>query len=469
MPSMVTLLLLLGACSSHRAPEQRPPDLVIYLVDTMRADHLSVYGHERPTSPNIQAFAEESVLFRRAISHSGWTLASTASLLTGLYPVEHLATRDPDDPLRFNRLSPSTPTLASRLKAAGYVTAAFVDNVFLAPEFGLQSGFDVYDFVGAGGTDERSASDTVAAALAWMSTRDEPCFAYIHVMEPHMPYMPPAHLRGRFTGPGPAPVPTPFAEGEVLGRLMTGDLMPSPRQKEYIEKLYDEEILAADEAFGELVAGLREQGRWDRSVVAVTADHGEEFWEHGGFEHGQTLYGELLRVPLLVKGLQLGPRGQDGVQGEFPLDDPSGRQVTTQVQLADLFQTFLALAGQEAPAGTHGDDLRRSLWDPAFAATTRPVLSEDCLYGPPRVAITSLRYRFILNLESRNAAVLQLDDVGQNDKDIDDEATARQLGRQLFDDLIELRGDVRKHRGTAQTARIDSENMEKLRALGYVE
>ena len=469
------LLFALGVGCSRPAPAPPPPDVVVLVVDTLRPDHLGLYGYERATSPQMEALAREAVVFQRTLAHSGWTLASVASLLTGLYPSEHLAVRDPDDALRFGRLADGTSTLATLFQARGYRTAAFIDNVFLAPEFGLVEGFDHYDYDGATGADERSGSDTVALALDWLGQSDAPAFTYIHIMEPHLPYLPPAHLAQRFTGPERPPVPMPFADAATLESLMNRSWVPDDHQKEYVLAMYDEEVLAADEALGELVRGLKALHRWSDTLFVLTADHGEEFWDHGGFEHGHSLYGELLRVPLVVRGLHLqGPVAE--AQAPSPPPSPSldptalaGQRVGAWVQHADLFQAILGVAGIQPPPAAHGIDLRRFISDSELAQQVRPVLSEDCLYGPPRVALTVGEYRFILNLENSAAAIFSLDSWGQHDSYIEDPALVERLGRPMFSTIQKMRGDVDKRGILDATATVDGDNMEKLRALGYIQ
>jgi arylsulfatase A-like enzyme len=442
--------VLLAATGCHHGPS-KPTTVVVYVVDTQRADHLGTYGATRPTSPHLDDFAAKSLVFDRALTHASWTLPAVASLLSGLYPAEHRATRDPRDEYRYSHLAPEVTTLATVYHDAGFTTGAWVDNVFLAPEFGLKRGFDVYDYSGGDGSEERSAHATVAAALGWLGTQRGPALLYLHVMEPHLPYMPPEHLRLRFTGPGEPPVPVPFGMGELLGKLMNRLWVPSAEQQDYILKMYDEEVLAADEAFGELLDGLEHAGRLDRAAVVFTADHGEEFWDHGGFEHGHTLFGEILHVPLVIR---------------LPGVPPA--RLATQVSHVDLFQTLVALSGQQAPAGTHGEDLRIFAADPVRAAAPRVTLSEDCLYGPPLAGITAGSYRLVANLQTRVAQVYHLDDHAQGDTLVTDPTEREPVGNDLMKQLKTLRGDLEMHQ-PAETTLLDGEKVQKLRALGYVD
>ncbi len=442
---MLTFALALLACRPAPSPPPPPPDVVLVVVDTLRADHLALYGHGRATSPSLDALAADGVVYDRALAHAGWTLPSMASILTGRYPSEHQATRDPDDVLRFNRLDEQLPTLASLLAERGYRTAAWVNNTYMAPEFALDKGFEIYDYEGSGAFGGRDALATVESALAWLEASEQPAFAFIHLMEPHYPYLPPPHLRRRFTGPEEPPVELMFFSPTELATNARWTKRFSDEQRAWIERLYDEEVLAADEAIGRLTGGLRAQGRWDRSVLAVTADHGEELWDHGAFEHGHALYGELIRVPLLLRAPGL----------------EAGREARL-VQHADLFQTLLALSGTPAPVEAHGLDLRR------LPEQDRPVLSEDCLYGPPRVALTHGDQRLILNLQSKAANVFELDEHAQGDVRVEEQARAEQLAPPLVQQLRLLRGDLKPRSLPERTAPLTSEAMEQLRSLGYL-
>ncbi len=446
----LTLPLLLVACQGDPEPPVQP-DVVVVVVDALRADHLSLYGHTRATSPNLEALARQALVYDRALTHASWTLPAIASIFTGRLPFEHEATRDPEDVLRFNRLDPDLPTMGTLLQAEGYRTAAWVNNAYLAPEFELNRGFDVYDYVGSGDLDGRSATDTVRAALAWLEASEQPGFAFLHLMEPHYPYLPPTHLRRRFTGPGEPPTDLLFFSSLELATDARWTKRFTQEQQDWIGRLYDEEVLAADEAIGQLVAGLQAQGRWDRTVLAVTADHGEELWDHGAFEHGHALYGELLRIPLLLRS-----PGIDAAR------------IGDLVQHVDLFQTVIALAGASPPEGSRGRTLHPTGSAGIRETHSRPALSEDCLYGPPRAAVTQGDLRLILNLKTRVANVFQLDDGAQGDVQITDPDEAGRLAAPLVDTMRELRGDLDIHQPTQRTAPLTDENMQMLRALGYV-
>ena len=173
------LLALFAVSGCRQAPTPQPPDRVMILVDTLRWDALGYAGQVLPTSPALDALALEAAWWERAYAPSTWTLPSTASLLTGLYPSQHLVIHDHHQPEQFGRLRESIPSLATTLKAQGYRTGAFVNNAFMAPEFGLQQGFDRYDLDIAPPRDRGGGTG---------SARAEPAFLLLHLMEPHADY-----------------------------------------------------------------------------------------------------------------------------------------------------------------------------------------------------------------------------------------------------------------------------------------
>ena len=289
-----------------------------------------------------------------------------ASLLTGRLPHEHRVVRDPQAAQRFGQLAPGTTTIAERLGAAGYACGAVVNNVYRSPLFGLDQGFGKdWDYRGSTQETIRSAEETVDAALGWIDRQHAPFFLLVHFMEPPLLYDPPAEVRETFTGHDPAPVPVPFGRRDALAAPRAGQ-RPSDEELAYVERLYDEEILYVDGAIGRLLATLRERPRWSETVVVITSDHGEEFFDHGSFEHGHSLYAELTRVPLVVAGPGLA-RGQ----------------VTDVAQHIDVARGILALAGL-APESA----------EPNLFSTLRAgqplgegiAIAEGVLYGPPRAA-----------------------------------------------------------------------------------
>ena len=365
-----------AGASPDDSPLARPPDVVLVVIDTLRADHLPAYGYGRDTAPALSAIAREGLRFTRAYAQSGWTLASMATLFTGLYPHQHRVARDGCQPEAFGYLDPARVTLAEALRARGYRAGAWVNNTFMAPTFGLNQGFEPYDYVGATNDTHRTAAETVDRGLAWLDRPEgagQPAFLVLHFMEPHLDYAPPADLRGTFTQGPPA-----GRLGSIpLGAFQTRQATPTEAEKAYMVDLYDEEIRAADRGLAALVAGLEARGRLDNTLLIVTADHGEEFWDHGGFEHGHALWSELTRVPLVLRG--------PGV--------PKNARNDTVVEHVDLVRGIAAATGAQLDPAVGGV----SIFDVASGPPLpRTALSENCLYGPSCVSITDGQRRFLL-------------------------------------------------------------------------
>ncbi len=311
------------------------PLAAVYLVDTLRADHTSVYGYSRDTTPELRRFATRSVVFETAVAASSWTRPSVASLFTSLLPGGHGAVhlRDP--------LPVQARTLAERLQERGFATAAFVANsVIYEKGSGFERGFDVFkgihDREGRPST-RALAEDVVTEALAWLrATRGRPAFVFVHTMDPHIPYQPPAPFDALFD-------PKPTAESPGHDPREQED--PAAHRDSYVAR-YDGEIAYGDREFGRLVRGLEEAGMLERSLLAFLADHGEEFLEHGRFGHGTSLYDELVRVPLVVR---------------LPGERHAGRRLAEQVQVIDVAPTILEALGLPAEGAHRGIPLQRAL------------------------------------------------------------------------------------------------------------
>jgi hypothetical protein len=428
----------------------KTPDVIVVLVDTLRADHLSLYGYKRRTSPRIDAFAEDGAWFSRAYAQSGWTLASVTSLLTGQYPHQHRVVRDSRQPDRFGCLVPEVETLAEGMAGVGYGTAAFINNTFLAPEFGLQQGFDLYDYKGATNLAHRTANQTVDDAMVWWDAHaDRPRFAVVHFMEPHLNYEAPTEFRGTFAkGEPPAQLAAVPGGGDPYVAMQFGQLEPTDESRDWAVRAYDEEVLTVDAAFGRLVDSLSERGDLEGTVVVLTADHGEEFWDHDGFEHGHSLWSELTRVPLVVGG--------PGA--------PTGR-VDTVVEQVDLFQGVLALAGAPRPAASAGEDLFAVARTPA----KRVALMENCLYGEPCISVVTDLHRFVFNPMRGFGGVHPILPDASDGPQLQGKLQA-DAGKLLVEVLRERRGGLAPVEAVAGGPRVPSfETFELLSQLGYVD
>ena len=331
---LAAALLALAACSRDDARatrDVRPSSILLVTIDTLRADHVHAYGYPRATTPNLDRLAAEGVLFETAYAPSSATGPSHATLFTARQPIGHGVVQNGIP------LDASIPTLASLLAAAGYRTAAFVSSYPVSSAFGFANGFAHYDdsfdagggtmvsrrWERAGGSDaalDRRATATVERVEEWLAKTSDgtPTFLWVHLFDPHAPYVPPPPYDTAFTTPGAG-----HREAEI--------------------DRYDGEIRYTDEQLGRLVAAFERTAGSRRGLVVVTSDHGEGLWDHGYPGHNRDVWEEEVRVPLVL-------RWQDGV--------PGGRRVSEPVHLIDVLPTLLAAAGTGAPpAGTAGTNL----------------------------------------------------------------------------------------------------------------
>jgi arylsulfatase A-like enzyme len=345
--------------------------VVMIVIDTLRADALGTYGYNRATDPRLRALAAEGVVFECVRVASTWTKPSTASILTGLHPSVHGAV------FHDETLPPEAETLAEILRVAGHRTGAFSANPWISPTFGFGQGFDRFEVrrpsvLGSGTLigkavftarlsfrnamtgllyralrsyerlvpshgetfeDEPSGDLLTDRAMAWLDGGEGPFFLYLHLMEPHAPYTPPSPFAGRFDpgGPGPAPDRYPAYSG-MLPWDEGSPLVPDALAR--LRAAYDGEVATADAAVGRLLGELDRRGLLDDALVCVTADHGEEFYEHRAWGHGHSLHPEVVRVPWILR---------------LPGRAHAGRRVAGAVSSVDIAPTLLDLLGIVLP------------------------------------------------------------------------------------------------------------------------
>jgi len=422
--------LALAACARSADPASERETIVLVVVDTLRADALDCDG-SGPT-PNLCALAAEGVRFHQAIASSGWTLPSVASILSGTWPEIHKAT---GRKTILTPVSPDVPLAAELFAAAGWETAAVVNAAFLSPLLGLERGFGRFDHVHAFNRRVRRADATVDAALAWMESSAAPRrFVLVHLFDPHLDYDP----------------PPPFAAGRALTLELCRAM--GAQAVETVRRQYMGEVAFVDREIGRLVDGLQARGEWERTTFVVVSDHGEELWEHGGFEHGHTLYDELIRVPLIVK---LPARA-----GVAP------RAVAEQVRTIDVLPTLLELAGIEPPATCAGASLLALARGQSEAP--RVAFSQGRLYGSD---LLSWRTGELHYLHDRGAGVeprAQLFDHSGDPREQEDLAVAHpETAARLERELAAFWSDLRR-RGQA-FATPAPEDMGPTRIRAYVE
>ncbi len=506
------------------------PNIILIVLDTVRRDHLSLYGYERETSPRLDEFAADATTFQNAISAAQWTIPSHASMFTGLYPTSHRTTQG------YSVLPRSHVTLAELLRLHGYHTVGFCNNPLVGVlENGLRRGFtEFFSYGGAipvrprfgkGTLDKlreavnrrllaisipiqnmfarsdflfrlslnplfvpiwsrlaRFKGDTARSiddAIRYLRAGPpEPYFMFINLMSAHPPYTPPRQFREKF-----APYLAHDREARRIIRSFNADASrwPSPLDRPMSElehrvltDFYDAEIAGQDAELGRLLDELHRSGAPENSMVIITSDHGEGLGEHGFFGHGFVVYGELMNVPLIIK---------------YPAEYPVGTRIKTFVSTRRLFHTVLDAAGIEPPdredvremslaATAAGHDPEKHLFAEAIPPVTfihvlehkNPSLIDRLSLREPRRAV----YRDRMKLAQVGGRVEGLFDVLNDPGEINDlSAEKPALVAELKQKLAEFIGQAEAKASPESTPHLDVEGdkkvAERLRALGYME
>lgn len=413
-----------GACRK-KAPR---PNVLIVTFDTTRADRIGAYGHQAARTPVVDRLAAEGALFENAYSSIPLTAPSHSTILTGKFPMAH-GVRDNG----LFVLGPEQHTLAEILKERGYRTGAAIGGFPLVARYGLNQGFDLYDdqltpktesvITGAGippprdGFDERSAARVNEAVFAWLAqSKDQPFFLWVHYYDPHQPNEPPV-----------------------------------PYDQLFADQPYDGEIAYADESLGTLLERLRRDGRFENTLVVLTADHGEGLHEHEELSHSYLLYDSTLHVPLVMRG--------PGVAG--------GRRVPGRVRLVDVAPTVLDALGLPVPADMQGRSLKPLLSGPLaarverthYAETLSPRLSQN--WGELR-ALYEGPWKYI------HGPKPELYDLSADPKELRNLVAARADQAAAMREALVAFLKSNSPPGGSRMAPVDDETRARLQALGYL-
>lgn len=423
----------------------QPWNVLLYVIDTLRADHLGVYGYQRSTSPRIDALGRESTVFTRVTAQSSWTRPSVGSIMTGLGPFEHGALRLND------RLRPEALTLAEILRRHGYATAGFVTNVNVSREFGFDRGFEKYVYLPE--SEERPSmhvpADELHRALdPWLRGRDErPFFLYVHATDPHTPYTPGPQALERIKIEHPQA--SLLGQPAALQRMIDDPKQISAANLAYVASLYDAEISFVDAHFGRLLDTLKSLGIYDRTLIVLTSDHGEEFYEHEGFEHGRTLYQEQLAVPLLIR---------------WP-GRPAARSAC-HAQHVDILPTILTAVGIVPPPSVDGRSLDGTGSDEEREAYSQTSLRREV----ELTALTTLRFKAIRRVSSQDERieVFDLDADPQEESDLSTQHPIRSGYARQSLERWSLESAGWESRGwESRPAPLDPATQQRMEALGY--
>jgi arylsulfatase A-like enzyme len=443
-PAALLVALALAGC---RAPEG-PPNVLFVTVDTLRADHCSLYGYARPTTPRLDGLARDGSVFEHAYAPMATTAPSHSTMFTGLLPRRHGVVKNG------LVLDAGQDTLAEAFSRRGYRTAAIVSSFVLERRFGLDQGFASYDdrFERTGGSLERPEDDpsplgldqradrTFEKARAWLKAAgyldrqktSAPFFLWVHFFDPHEPYAPPRELR----------------------RMFRSD---EKRRHAADIAAYDAEVRFTDTQIGALADALEAAGRLDDTLFVVTADHGEGLWDHGESGHGLHVYEEAVRVPLVVR---------------WPAALRRARRLSGPVSLADLRPTLLELTGAIEERPGDGTSLAALLRTGRSGDPNRPIFLERREYeysrGRPwlKGEMTALRLGRFKYIEAPEENRVELYDLEA------DAGEKRDIAAQRPKETVALQVALarwRERRGPRATDDASEDTQEALRALGYVQ
>jgi arylsulfatase A-like enzyme len=423
------------------------PNVLVLLVDTLRADRLGCYGATPTNSPALDRLAGEGTLFAQHVSDASWTMPSTGSILTGLHPPTHGALGNEGG----HGLPSDVQTIAEAAREAGITTVGASANPLIARGTNFAQGFETFVELEIEGTAEEGKRPATADAvnevfLRWLDrNRRHRFLAYLHYMEPHEPYTPPPHLRPD----APEGIRRSLAAGRLepwLPAVRTVEgFHPSAAELAHLRRLYDAEVRSWDEELEVLLSALSARGLLESTVVIVTADHGEEFHEHGRLTHGFHLFDELVRVPLVIRG--------PGI--------PVGR-VAEQTMGVDLFPTVSVLLGLDPPAGLPGQNvLAERAPRPAFSMTLSGRLPDGTA-----AEIVSMRTPQAKLIWAPSRDHRQLYDLEHDPGETVDRWETSPDGQTLAAVLAEWRASTPVTRVEAGP---DGTFEDRLRALGYVQ
>jgi len=484
--SYLSLILLaalssLPGCSGSRGPANNGTNVLLIVLDTVRADRFSCYGNTRPTTPGMDLVAQNGIRFENFYANSSWTLASHASLFTGTYPARHRATQETLS------LDEGLPTLAEILAEAGYETFGTSLNGVVSIKSGLTRGFETFveafrrEFKATISGETGHLNNIAFGRFLKSSDRERPFFAFLNYISAHAPYTPPEPYRSRILDSSVSDTQvTRAAKFRMADHYMDGSV--TEEDFSVLNQLYDGEINFLDDHIIRLLNILKEDGRLEETLVIITSDHGENIGDHGHFAHVFNIYNTLLHIPLIV----VLPQGRDA--GEVRSDT---------AQLLDLFPTILRQCGVDYNQSPEGRDLFADGADAVKADVMaeyyypRQVLSvfdrDEIIENLDRFAPYMRRLRTIQNGEHKliwgSDGSRQLFEIGKTPGETDDLLAGGADHPMKSAMLARLEALLEAHHGDVPIDPVppvgwmvsgmeeeidDPELIERLRSLGYV-
>ncbi|MCK4413404.1 MAG: sulfatase [Candidatus Eisenbacteria sp.] len=439
---------------------EQPPNIVLITLESVRPDHLGCGGCPQAVSPAVDALAEEAMIYDDAHAVTSWTLPTHASIFTGLYPTAHQTTGP------FSRLEDNYTTLAEILSEKGYQCGAVISGPYLKTAHGLHQGFEYYNESASALSQSSAHADVTCpqmeTGLRHFLTRlrdpERPFFLFAYFWDPHYDYIPPQPYDRMFVTEDCEPIDVnEYEKGGIVTSKAT------PGEIKYIVSQYDGEIRWTDHHLHRFFQLLKAQGLWDNTVVIVTSDHGEEFYEHDWKGHKNNLYVEAIHVPLVIK---------------FPGSLPRGRDSRLVSQL-DLFPTILDLAGAESPGPHQGRSLLESVPAEGHAIyhellTARYFPKEgggwEQRYVRNWYGVREGEYKLVTVAEERRTELYNVADDPRERANIiarDDVPKNRLMGQiQLWNQDCQA---IAKAYGSGGDAQLDEDALENLRSLGYIQ
>lgn len=477
-----------GEMTVKSPPPAGSPNLLVLLIDTLRSDHLSCYGYGKPTSPSIDRLASEGALFLSAYSQASWTKPATASLMTGLYPSTHQTISMGSGLMESLRILPEV------YREKGYRTAILTSNNLVSPLFGFDQGVDLFYYGKAqmvrelmfgnivrtllrANQDRKrmvedwfwkleallrfrervdydpSAESLNARFLEWLEEEPgRPFFAYIHYIEPHFPYTPPAPFDTLFA---------PIEPGAYVQPTQNYGFQPFDRmdgvERELLEKVigeYDGEIAYLDSLLGQFFRELDRRGVLDRTIIVLTSDHGEEFFDHRMWGHGHSLFNEVVRIPLIMR---------------FPGKIPAGMRVEGLASLVDVMPTLLELSGIEENLETAGGSLVPALTRPGADTLLQTSYGEVLTGGRKAWFLTDGTYKLLRAQKGvlEETMLFDLADGGREEEDLSDSLPT--VKEALVRKMDEIYRESSSKAVAGENMRLDKATEDQLRALGYIQ
>jgi len=480
----IALALALGVYfgwKEHKSPDL-PANIVLVSIDTLRADHVGCYGHHRNTTPNLDRIAEEGVRFENVVSTTSWTIPAHAGMFTSQYDLVHGVLSHTD------RLDDNRTTMAETMKKAGYKTAGFYSSITMDPVFGFGQGFDEYiscysyssyvDPFRNGSPNENFTSlrariqqavpdkDFNLQELSWQDVtgptvhrkvaawlddhHDERFFLFVHYWDPHYDYVPPSPYDTMFD---------PHYEGDINGKdfISNPNIKPDmdPRDLEHVMALYDGEIRFTDHYVGLLVEKLESLGILDESLLIITSDHGEEFFEHGSKGHRNNLYDESIMVPLIMR---------------YPEQLPAGKTIARQARIIDIFPTAAALMEVPGSPEAMGENLapymKGQAQMPELSGLSQLELENNSLFS-----LRTLQWKFLYHRQAESAICFDLEEDPAEKEAVPWKTplfkTAKERFKKKIDNVNAFSRNL--HRSEEKSrSNLTKEQEQRLRDLGYL-